>query len=385
MRRAVAVLLILVSGCSLFKKKKTDAELAAEERAAARASFEKSLTLVPYRGLKITFRSSGAKQVPEAIAPLQQLVAKDADPIKLVKALYDGRKALEGLDEDTFPTLWEAYFGQPLWPGYKSPVEHLILAMFWLTLDASARPPAGIGQELVLYELDRATVGDEWPYMKDMAHLARGVAYAHGGWHYAADEELTHYLDDLQKLPPEVRTLLAAGLHHTPEEVYQGGLAIGYFARAWNRTAMDRKEQATDDVEKGLAALEKMGVDNEATQWGWALVHQRRKRYAKSAESLAKLAASPHLDEEGKAAVRACAEEMKKEGADPGLFSNGKTMLLIGRAVIARAGGMEKILIALAGEEKGKAIHAKLMLMDRVRHALSPKNALDFVKEKIAK
>src|SRR5688572_16127955 len=110
MKRAVVLCLVLVAGCSLFKKKKTDAELAAEERKAARASFEKSLVLVPYRGLKITFRSAGAKQVPEALVPLQLLTKeREGGPVKLVKALYDGRKALEGLDEDTFPTMWEAY------------------------------------------------------------------------------------------------------------------------------------------------------------------------------------------------------------------------------------------------------------------------------------
>jgi hypothetical protein len=384
MRRAVALCLILAAGCSLFKKKKTDAELAAEERKAARASFEKSLVLVPYRGLKITFRSSGAKQVPEALAPLHLMTKQDADPIKLVKALYDGRKALEGLDEDTFPTMWQAYFGAPMWPGYDSAFEHLMLAAFWLSLDSTKAPPAGIGQDIVLYELDRAQAPENWPvYLQMIAHLTRGISYAHGGWHYAAEEEINKYLEDIEKTPPEMRVLVAAVFQRTTDEVFEGGRALGYFVRAWNRTALGRKEQATDDVEKGLAALEKIGVDNELTQWGWALVHQRRGRYAKSAESLAKLAQSPNLDEEGKAAVRACAEEMKKQGSDPGLFSKPHTMMLIGRAMVARAGGMEKVMVALLGDEKGKAIYAKLTWMDRARHALSPKNALDFVKEKI--
>lgn len=371
---AVALIALVAVGC--FTKKKTDAERAAEERKEARAKLEKSLALVPYRGLKITLRSAGAKQVPEALVPLQLLAQQDKDPVKLILALYEGRKALEGIDEDTFPTL-----APPLWPGYDAKIEHLCLALFWLTVDTSASPPTGIGQELVMYELDRATVPTP------LAYLARGVSYANGGWHYAAEEELTKYLDDLEKAKP---VAAAALLHRTPDETLEGGRAIGYFVRAWNRTALGRRDQATDDVEKGLASLEKLGIDNELTQWGWALVHQRRGRYAKSAESLAKLAQSPHLDDEGRAAVRACAEEMKKEGADPGLFSKPKTMMLVARALFARLGGVEKLIIELAGEDKGRAIYAKLAWMDRARHSLgapveSGKKALDFVKDKITK
>jgi hypothetical protein len=143
-------------------------------------------------------------------------------------------------------------------------------------------------------------------------------------------------------------------------------------------------------VEKGLASLEKMGIDNEATQWGWAFVHWRRNRPAKAAEQLAKLAQSPYLDEAGKKEVLACAEELKAEAKDPHLFSHQRAAMILGKALVARAGGPEKILILVAGEERGKVLAERLAWLDKGRRALSApsevgKHAFDFVKDKIKK
>jgi len=398
-----ATLLVIACALAGCPKKQSDAERAAEQRDAAHARLEKSLVLVPYRGLKIALRSKGEQTVPEALAPLTALAAPDRDVRELVAALYRGRKALEGLDEDRFQPLWQAFFGAPpLFPGYDAKTEHLLLALVWLSLDSAAPPPAGLGEDLVFYELERAPPAAGWPWeLRSLSHLSRGVAYARAELHYAAEEELTHYLADLEAVSPAERAATATRVKRSPDELLQSARALGYFARAWNRTALGRRDTANRDVELGLMALKKIGVDNELTWWGWALVYQRTSRYPEAAGELAKLANSPFLDDDGRQEVRACADQMKQQGADPGLFAKQRSLLLISRALIARAGGVERLLEGLLGDARGQALWARLAWMDRARHALAApiegagkaadqakqggRRALDFVKDKVAR
>ncbi len=70
--------------------------------------------------LKISAHSSGAQQVPEALRPLELLFKSRLIQLEVLVALYQGRQALAGLDEDRFPTLWEAAKsgqGAPYFPG----------------------------------------------------------------------------------------------------------------------------------------------------------------------------------------------------------------------------------------------------------------------------
>ena len=357
-------LLVVAGGCG----KKSDAQRAAEERAAARKAGDESLLLVPYRGVKITARSSGAQRVPEALRPLELLFESRVDPVEVVVALYRGRASLAGLDEDRFPTLWEAANpGKELpLPGYDAGMEHLGLALGLIVMDRQNVAPSS---PLVLYELDRAQPSAAWPSaLRPLARLGRGLGYAGSKRHYAAEEELDAYLAELPTPSGPYRTI---SRHENAEQSHQLLLAVGHLARGWNRRALGRDEAAVDDLEKGLQALQRAGLENELTWWGWTIIHQHRGRYAEAAASLGKLAASDYLDARTRAELQAAAAGLARAGKAPGLLAQERTMLLVGEALLARAGGVDGLVLRAVGAENGGPFVRRLHRLDEIRRQLA--------------
>jgi hypothetical protein len=357
-------LLVVANGCG----KKGDARRAADERAAARKAGDESLLLVPYRGVKITARSSGAQRVPEALRPLELLFQSRVDPVEVVLALYQGRAALAGLDEDRFPTLWEAANpGKELpLPGYDAGMEHLGLALGLLVMDRQNAAPTA---PLVLYELDRAHPAAAWPStLRPLARLGRGLAYASSQRHYAAEEELNAYLAEL---PPPGGPYVTVSQHENAEQSRQKLLAIGHLSRGWNRHALGRDDAAMDDLEKGLEALQRGGLENELTWWGWTIVHQHRGRYADAASSLGKLAASDYLDARTRTELQAAAAGLAREGKSPGFLAQERTMLLVYEALLARAGGVDGLVLRAVGEENGRPFLERLHRLHEIRRQLT--------------
>jgi hypothetical protein len=377
--RAIAVLLSAVfalgsSGC-LFKKKKTDAELAAEERAAAEKRIQDSFVLVPYRALKALFRANGVNPPPpdlvELLAALNELqkfsVLKEphneAIAIgKLALALYRAREHMRKVDEDNFPTLWMATLKTPNpLPWYDAGAEHLFVGSFEVLSDiALRRDPVA---ELFFYEFTRAKPAPSWPpILRVCARGLRSFAYFIAHLHYAAEEEYTFHLAELAQLKPEAFV--------TQREIDEF-VAGGHFLRALNRFALEREYPAYADLEAGLAKLKELGIDNELTDWGWAMIYARGKRFDDAKRHLEKLAASPNLDDAERAEIRACAATLGKW--DKGFVPFGKTraQLVILRAMIARAGGLEKMLVSWLGPELGHKIYEPLAFFDHVREKVS--------------
>lgn len=381
---AVAVVLALSSslltGCP---KKKSDAERAAEERAAADKRVTDSYVLVPYRALKAALRARGATPPPAELAELMQALdhlqraghaARSDAEAKAIATflldLYRAREHMRKVDEDHFPTLWTSIVAAP--PPlafYDAGFEHLMLGLLSFVFDVTLqRDPVA---DILFYELSRAKPAPGWPpSLTVAARGGRGLAYLTARYHYAADEELTTYLAEVERLGAA-----------TPDRAEL--LAGGYFARALNRFALDRDDPATADLEAGLKQLQSIGVDNELTDWGFALVYARSKRYDEARKHLEKLAASPNLSDADRAEIRACAATLGKW--DKGFVPFGKTraQLVIVRALIARAGGLETIFSSLLGPELGPKVYAPLALIDRVRAQLgaAPHEALDTGKE----
>jgi hypothetical protein len=84
-----------------------------------------------------------------------------------------------------------------------------------------------------------------------------------------------------------------------------------------------RERAANDDAERGLQALERAGVENEASLWAAAFVHYRRGRHAEAGAALEKLARSPHLDPRARAETQASAEA-SGGGSLAGVAEKGK-------------------------------------------------------------
>jgi hypothetical protein len=212
---------------------------------------------------------------------------------------------------------------------------------------------------------------------------ARGGAYLFAAYHYAAEEELSAYLAELEKLPPADRAHLAAG-HFTGDQMFLQLRAAGHFLRAWNRLGLDRDDPAAEDVEAGLADLQKLGLENELTHWGWAFVHYRRGRYAEAGAELEKLAQSPHLDEPQRAEMLAAAEGLKKKQKGLAIFGKARAATLLTGALIARLGGLQHLLELGLGPETSKKIYAPLAWLDRLRthvtHPADPKSTVDKLK-----
>lgn len=388
--RAAALVLVLLTACGGCHK--TDAERAAEERAEIEKRIRDSYTLVPYRALKVTMRSQGEPNAPEEVAALwkaldetRKLPEKAANEeearlmagtyLNLGVSFYKARKTLQKRDEDEFPLVWTKWLpdSSPVLPGYDAGQEHALFAVIWFVLDIADKGNRIPATELVFYELSRATPQPTWmPALRIAMRAARGLSFCEAGYHYAAEEELNGYLTELEAQRPED---LATVRSVTAEQSRETLLAAGYFLRAWNRMALRRERPAEDDVERGLTSLEKLGVENELTWWGWAFIHFRRERYEESAKYLDKLAASPFLDEAQRRDVQASADEMRRHGKKLPVFLQARAALILGQALIARAGGMEKILIAVLGPERAKQVYAPIVWMDRVRQgvgALTP-------------
>ncbi|MBN8233277.1 hypothetical protein JYK02_37755 [Corallococcus macrosporus] len=388
--RLAALLLVGLTACGGCQK--TDAERAAKERAEIDQRLRDSVALVPYRALKLTLRAEDDPRAPQEVALLWEALARtralpDTDVndevtratarayLDLGIAFYKARKTLQTRDEDEFPLLWTRWAANastPL-PSYDAGQEHAFLAAVLLALDAAEKSDRLPATELVFYELSRATPASTWPApLRAAVQASRGAAFCQAGYHYAAEEELTGFLTETERLPPEAFPAIQQG---TPAQSREAVLAAGHFLRAWNRMGLKRERAAEDDIEQGLRSLETLGVENELTWWGWAFIHTRRGRYPEAAASLDKLAASPYLEDAERREVHDSAEALRKHGDSLPLFLQTRATVLLGRTLLARAGGLEHVLTVLLGSEQAKRIYAPLVWMDRVRQrtaALSP-------------
>lgn len=388
--RATALVLVLLSACGGCRK--TDAERAAEERAEMEQKIRDSNALVPYRALKLTMRAEGEPNAPEEVAalwktleatkhlPEKAVTAEDTQRIAkayldLGIAFYKAKKTLQKRDEDEFPLLWRKFNPNEALPmeGYDIGQEHGALALVWLLsahIDRGNRLPV---TELVFYELSRSTPSPSWPpLMRATLRGARGVSFCEAKYHYAAEEELNAFLAETEALSAKDFPPLR---HSAPERSREAMLATGHFLRAWNRMGLKRERQAEDDIESGLRSLEKLGIENELTWWSWAFIHYRRERYEESAKYLDKLAASPYVGEAQREEISESAGEMRRHGDKVPIFLQARAALILGQALLARAGGLESVLITLLGPEKGKEVYAPIAWMGRVHEGVGALSA----------
>jgi hypothetical protein len=390
--RLVVLALTLLTACGSYRK--LDAERAAEERAKIERRIRDSHTLVPYRALKLTLRAQGTGREPEAVTALWSLLAGtralpggEVSPeearragemyLKLALSLHEAKQILREHDEDDYPLLWTKLqpasreTPTPLLPGYDSGMEHLLVGVMLVALDTADQGNRLPMTDLTLYEFSRATPRPEWPaVLRTASRASRGLSFMEGRYHYAAEEELTAYLMEVEALSDDELNLLR-GRGTTAAQERESLLAMGYFLRAWNRMRLERDEQAADDVERGLMSMEKLGVENELTWWGWALVHYQRERYEESAAGLDKLARSPYLDEPTRQELQASADELRTHGKSLPVFRQQREALILVRALVARAGGLEKLLVTALGEERAKQVYEPLAWMDRVQRGLA--------------
>jgi hypothetical protein len=379
---AAALVLVLLSSCGGCRGK-TDAERAAQERAEIERKVRDSYILVPYRALKLTLRSEREPNVPPELAVLWRAVdetrhlpekaATEEEARRMARiyldlgvAFYKARKLLQQRDEDEFPLLWTKLLpDRPAWPGYDAGQEHAALASIGLLISLIDRNQRVGGTDVVFYELSRATPQPTWsPLPRVIVRASRGLAFCTSKYHYAAEEELNAFLSETESLPADEFPNL---WQTTSAQFRETLLAAGYFLRAWNRMGLKRERAAEDDIERGLGSLERLGVENELTWWGWSFLHFRRERYEESARYLDKLAASPYLGEKERQEVRASAEEMRRQGNKLPVFRQARAALILGQALVARAGGLEQVLVTLVGPERAQQLYAPLTWMERVR------------------
>ncbi len=369
----------------------SDAERARREREAAKQRIESSLTLVPYRVLKTVLRGSKVTPPPpEFVALLAQIealevqkpqvewTAKTQQLVALVAALYRARSILKTADEDRYPLLWQALVSPtvPL-PFYDGPAEHLLLATALLATDAALnKDPL---TDVLVYELSRAPAQERWPVaLRLWSQAARGLMYMLAGYHYAAEEELTAYL----KTVPELGAAAWQQLQNGPYHDLKGSvvlalftqtpvlLAVGYLMRAVNRFELDRSDAAYDDLEAMLQQLGAAGIDNELSQWAWAMVHIHRKRYDAAADDLTRLGQSPYLSAAERMEIVRCSETMRGMSGGFVLFGASRAQLVIVRALIARAGGVQNILMQLLGPADAAKVYAPLSFLSEVGQQL---------------
>lgn len=384
---ALAVALLLLPGCSWLHRQ-TDAELAAKERAEVRAELNASYLLMPYRGLKTVVRGSALDppkpELVELVALSSEIMAQlsaidgagqpdflgEAVRVgKLVAAIYRAGAILSKEDEDRYPLLWQAGKAGPLpAPWYDAPAEHVVVGTLDLLLYATGRQ--GPTLNWVYYEFDRAPVQPGWPLdMRLFTQQGRGLMYLVGGKHYAAEEELSAYLTALTGMSETERRQLGSTLKgpgNDGERVHKGLRAVGHLSRSLNRFALKRDPGGYDDLEAAVKQLRELGADNELTDWGELTLVLHRGDYARASQLLEHLSQSPFLTEEERAEVKGCAASIGKLGGGYVLFGRDRAMLVLGRALLARVGGIKTVLGTLAvvvGPERAAAVAKPLLLI----------------------
>ena len=382
--RALPLVALLFAGCVC---RSSDAEKAKREREKMEDRVRSSLALLPYRLVKISVRAKDDPKRPAAVDALWKMLAEtQALPAKpatteeiaheaatyarLLKALFDARQTMKTADEDDFATLGQVLLDAPSPPVFDAQTEHLALAVLWFVVDSADQTNRIPGSsEYVFYELERAKPQPTWPReLRWVAQLLRGAEFCAAEYHYAAEEELDAYVTALEATTPAD---FDAWKTAEPAQLQSALKAAGYFVRAWNRMGLGRDDASTEDLEKGLAELQAMGVDNELTQWGWALVHARRGRYEASALELEKLAKSEHLDAATKTELEAAAVAMRSESHAIPLLLQTRATVILAQALLARAGGLEHVLIVLLGEEQGTRAAAPVRWLERTRRGLA--------------
>ncbi len=380
----IVALLLLLPACH-----RSDAERAERERAAYQKEIEKASSAVtPYRFIKIVARASKAQERPqelEALAAqlrkLQELEAKnesllrDAEEVaRMAVMLYEARKLLENRDEDAYPLLWTALTDEPVpGPWYDAGAEHLVLAALWEFVNMA--PLTGKPMDsaklhaFAHYELARAVPGPAWsPEFRLQVSLVRGLLFYSKAYHFAADEELTRYIEGFKRIRPDQMSWLKA---EDREQGYAMELSAGYFLRAGNRLRMGRDEQAADDFEEGLRLTKGIAGENELTLWASAFVAFKRGRFVEAGQGLEKLAVSPYLEPETRERLLAEAKRLEREEKGADAFKQVQTGAWIVRALVARAGGPEKALAGLVGEEQARRLYRPVASLVQVQQAVS--------------
>lgn len=370
----------LASAACLDRCKKSDAELAEEERKKAEEQWRESKAVAPWRVFKGSVRSHQTNPRPEVYTRFDAAIAGlsgDQKPEALIEYftwLALNRDQLDLHDEDKFPLLLPMLLGPtPLPPWYDAGAEHLLWAGVLVLVDLADKGNSLPIGELLFYELSRATPSDAWPPpLRTAATLARGAAYFVNELHYASDEELTRYIEAIGGLKKEelaiVAAIFAEPLKDSKLPPEEGArrllLATGYFLRAANRGKLKRDEAAAADLEAALDALEEIGIENEITLFAWSALHLQRGHHDKAAASMRKLAESPHIDDATKKEMIGLAGRFEKEKEDPGLFSKQTMLLAVVAAVIRRAGGVEKVIGYLVGPETAQKLMAPFRVFD---------------------
>lgn len=394
-------LLLLWGGC-----RKSDAERAAEERAKVEKRIRDSTLLVPYRSLKLIMRAGDSEQTPEEVRRawastletaerVLELPETPATPMERARTarmfldlgidLYRAQRVLDTHDEDDLPLLADRFALKPspraFLPGYDSGMEHLFLGITWGMTQLALRDRMG-STDLPLYEFSRANPRSEWPgLLRVLVRAGRGATFLEAGYHYASEEELNAYLDEVKALGPMSLELIASQGEFSPEQHRQQLLASGHALRAWNRLKLEREGPAVEDMERALEALEKGGVENELTWWGTAFVHTRHERYAQAAVSLDKLAASPFLDEPTRQELRSNAEQLRAHGGGVPLLRQERAALLLARALVARAGGVERVLASVLGEARARELAPSFVAVDRMLQGMAGTKTEDLARE----
>lgn len=387
-RRTLA--LLLAAAAALTACRKSDAERARAERAALAEKMRSAPGLVPYRLLKLAVRAEGAPDAPPELqaigdqveriseASRRREVKADAEVVARVAVLaWQARSLLDRRDEDEFPLLWSRFGAEPPPPWYDAGTEHLGIAflegMAQLVATRGQGDKSGTLLRFAAYELSRAEPAPSWPRPQRLvARFERGLLFAANDLHYAADEELTAYLAELDEGSARLLLRRVPG-QQNPLLLLRGG---GRLARGWNRLELGREELGLADLDDGLRDLEGAGIENELTLWTWAFVHARRGKPAEAAATVSKLAASPYLDAEAREALEGVSASLRSSGKLPGTLARGRALLLVGRALVARAGGAERLVAALVGPEAARQlfdpVDRLVALQRRVAEATDP-------------
>ncbi len=386
----IVTLLLLVIGPTFLAGcrsclPRSDAERAKEEREEVHQQLNSSLLVLPYRGLKTVLRASSLTppppQIAQVVTTLDQvsaelqveqpdLLGQSKQLLTLASAIYRSGAILFREEEDRYPLLWQTAKAGPLpafW--YDAQTEHLLVGMLDMLIYVTGRQKPLI--DWVYYEFDRAAPQPTWPKeLRLLSQQTRGLMFILGSKHYAAEEELTGYLETLRTMSAEDQKQLqvtSSGALQIPGESYHKGLrAIGHLSRSFNRFALKRDKRGYEDLEVALKLVRELGVDNELTDWAELSLALHKKDYTQASTLLTHLAQSPYLSEEERTEVRSCADSMSKLGDGFVLFGRDRALLVVARAALARVGGVKALLMAFAiviGPERTAKIARPTLLL----------------------
>lgn len=290
--KPIFCLIILASLFFSCSKKEDPIE---RERKEMKEFFDNSELLVAYKGVKIALRVDYADKSKQnvkisetglkTLSAIAALLTTDTIALNLetaytayqqVKALYELKKEINGINEDELPTIlnrlsvmeqavtnsssFSTALQKDLFGTYTNSTEHFVLGSLWFITHGA--PADMYVYEAAQVNTDEITKADQHA----LACLLKALVCSERQWYYTSEKSATDYIDYVTAHKKEVldaTTYLDSIPDTDPEKRFYELRSMGYALRGYAKDKSGRTGEADKDYELFVNDFEKADLNNK--------------------------------------------------------------------------------------------------------------------------